>query len=141
MEISAAEDRTLLTRDVGVLKHGKLLRGYFVRSTEPGRQLVEVMRRFDLVPLASPFARCLRCGARLQPVPKARVAHLLEPRTREHYNDFSQCPSCGRVYWQGSHYSRMRVFLEVAFEAASGTIWSHEGSGLPGSSSSRHPCD
>lgn len=118
VEISEHEDRTILTRDVGVLTHGRVVRGYFVRETAPGGQLVEVLRRFDLVARAAPFTRCLRCGSRLHRVPKADVDHLLEPRTREHYNDFSQCVACGRVYWQGSHYSRMRLFLDVAFEAA-----------------------
>lgn len=118
VEIAATEDRTILTRDVGVLKHGKVVRGYFVRETEPGRQLVEVLRRFDLVPLAAPFTRCLRCSNPLRAVPKDRVEHLLPPRTREHYSEFSRCPSCGRIYWRGSHYSRMRLFLQVAFTAA-----------------------
>ena len=40
VEISAGEDRTLLTRDVGGLKHAALRRGYFVRETQPARQLV-----------------------------------------------------------------------------------------------------
>jgi hypothetical protein len=53
-------------------------------------------------------------------VPKDQVEHLLPPRTREHYRDFSRCPACDRIYWQGSHYSQMRVFLERAFAVAAG---------------------
>jgi uncharacterized protein len=116
--ISAAEDRVLLTRDVGVLKHGIVLRGYFVRETQPARQLVEVLRHFELVAAAAPFTRCLRCNSRLHIVAKERVQHLLPARTREWYREFSRCPSCSRVYWQGSHYSRMRLFIETAFAAA-----------------------
>ena len=118
VEITVAEDRTVLTRDVGVLKHGKVIRGYFVRETESGRQLIEVLRRFDLVPHAAPFTRCLRCGCVLQVVPKDRVEHLLLRRTREYYDDFSQCSECGRVYWRGSHHARMQRFLDIAFAAA-----------------------
>lgn len=115
--ISADDDRTLLTRDVGVLKHRVVTRGYFVRETQPARQLVEVLRRFDLVTGAVPFSRCVRCNGVLQAVPKHRVEHLLEPRTREHYREFSQCPGCGHVYWRGSHHARMNRFLEMAFTA------------------------
>jgi uncharacterized protein len=119
---SASEDRTLLTRDVGVLKHRMVTRGYFVRETRPARQLVEVLRRFDLVTRARPFTRCLRCNGRLQAVPKDEVEHLLPPRTREHYREFSRCPACDRIYWQGSHYTQMKLFLDKAFAvAASGT--------------------
>jgi uncharacterized protein len=117
---SASEDRTLLTRDVGVLKHSAVTRGYFVRATRPAHQLVEVLRRFDLVAQARPFTRCLRCNDRLHVVPKDGVEHLLPPHTREHYRKFSRCPACDRVYWQGSHYSQMSVFLERAFAVAAG---------------------
>jgi uncharacterized protein len=116
--ISASEDRVLLTRDVGVLKHGIVRRGYFLRDTQPARQLVEVLRHFDLVASAAPFTRCLRCNSRLRFVAKELVQHLLPARTRQYYREFSRCPTCGRIYWQGSHYSRMRLFIETAFAAA-----------------------
>jgi uncharacterized protein len=51
-------------------------------------------------------------------VAKDRVQHLLRARTRECYREFSRCPTCSRIYWQGSHYSRMRLFIETAFAAA-----------------------
>jgi hypothetical protein len=116
--ISASGDRTLLTRDVGLLKHRLVRRGYFVRETAPARQLVEVLRRFDLAALAAPFSRCLRCNDVLQVVTPDRVQHLLPERTRALYRDFRRCPGCGRVYWQGSHHARMRLLLETAFAAA-----------------------
>jgi uncharacterized protein with PIN domain len=116
--ISASEDRVLLTRDVGVLKHGIVMRGYFLRETQPARQLVEVLRHFDLVINALPFTRCLRCNSRLRVVPKDCIQDLLPARTRECYREFCRCPTCGRIYWQGSHYSRMRLFIETAFAAA-----------------------
>jgi len=116
--ISASEDRVLLTRDVGVLKHRVVRRGYFLRETQTARQLVEVLRHFDLVGHAVPFARCLRCNSRLHAVAKDRVQDLLPARTREHYREFSRCPTCRQIYWQGSHYSRMRLFIETAFAAA-----------------------
>jgi uncharacterized protein len=119
---SASEDRTLLTRDVGVLKHRMVARGYFVRDTRPARQLVEVLRRYDLVTRARPFTRCPGCNALLQAVPKDRVEHLLLPRTREHYFEFSQCLACAHLYWQGSHYSQMKLFLDKAFAVAAGGI-------------------
>jgi uncharacterized protein with PIN domain len=118
VDTSSSEDRTLLTRDVGVLKHAAVWRGYFVRETQPGRQLVEVLRRFDLPDHASPFTRCVRCNAVLERVAKQDVLAALPPRTREHYDEFSRCPRCERVYWAGSHYTRMRAFLEAAFAAA-----------------------
>ena len=75
--ISAGEDRTLLTRDVGALKHRIVRRGYFVRTTRPAWQLVELLRRFNLVTRAAPFTRCLRCNDALLVVAKDQVEDLL----------------------------------------------------------------
>jgi uncharacterized protein len=115
---SVTEDRTLLTRDVGLLKHRALTRGCFVRATQPGRQLVEVLRRFDLSGIAAPFTRCPRCNAALSRVERDRLEHLLPPRTRETFEAFSQCPACSQIYWEGSHHARIRAFLETAFAEA-----------------------
>jgi uncharacterized protein with PIN domain len=117
--ISAAEDRVLLTRDVGALKHSRVRRGYFLRETQPPRQLVELLREFDLAERAAPFTRCLRCNGRLEGVQIDRVEHLLPERTRRCYREFSRCTACGRVYWRGSHYVRMSRFIEAALAAAS----------------------
>jgi uncharacterized protein with PIN domain len=109
--ISRDEHRILLTRDLGLLKRGMVTHGYYVRETAVRRQLVEVLRRFDLLRAARPFMRCLRCNAVLEPVAKERVAANLPPRTAELYDEFLLCPGCGRVYWKGGHYQRMRAFI------------------------------
>jgi uncharacterized protein len=117
--LSASEDRTLLTRDVGVLKHRLVTRGCFLRATQPRRQLVEVLSRFNLVARAVPFTRCLRCNAMLQAVAMDRIEHRLQPRTRQFYTQFSTCPVCERVYWDGSHYEHMSRLLRSALAEAS----------------------
>jgi uncharacterized protein with PIN domain len=116
--ISAEDDRTILTRDIGVLKHRAVSRGYFVRNIKPALQFVEVLRMFELVSRASPFSRCVECNDLLRRASPESVSHVLPPRTRDQYREFSRCPGCNRVYWRGSHYARMTVFLDMAFAAA-----------------------
>jgi uncharacterized protein len=103
---SAAEDRILLTRDVGLLKRNLVRHGYFVRDTKPRRQLLEVLRRVEPLTLA-PFSRCLECNAELRAASKSELDETLAPRTRLHFDEFQACPGCGRVYWKGSHWSRL----------------------------------
>lgn len=110
-ERAAAEDRILLTRDVGLLKRSRVTRGYWLRGDRPDGQLAEVVRRFDLLAVAKPFGRCLRCNAELEAAPKAEVVDRLPPRTRLEFDEFRRCPACGRIYWKGSHYDRMRRLL------------------------------
>ncbi len=115
VRIAAREKRCILTRDIQLLKHGGVDRGYWIRSKDPREQTVEVLDRFDLRGAARPFTRCMVCNAAVEPVDKEAVAHRLEPKTRQYHDTFSICTGCGRIYWEGSHYRRMerlvRTFL------------------------------
>jgi hypothetical protein len=111
--LSGAGERILLTRDRELLKRAVVTRGYYVRATSPRQQLAEVLRRFDLLDAAAPFARCLACNGLLQPVAKEAVLELLPPRVREHHDEFLRCDACARVYWKGSHYARMQQIIEA----------------------------
>lgn len=111
-QTSHDERRILLTRDTGVLKRSEVIYGYFVRATEPREQTVEVVRRFDLFSAVSRFRRCLRCNTLLDAVPKAAILERLQPKTRQHYDEFHICPTCNRIYGAGSHYERMQGFVQ-----------------------------
>ncbi len=109
--ISAAEHRILLTRDSGLLKRRIVSHGYRVRDVDPQRQLAEVVDRLDLLRSIVPFQRCLRCNDLLETVRKEDVADDLPPGVRERHDAFRRCPSCGRVYWAGSHHRRMERLI------------------------------
>ena len=111
--LSLDEKRILLTRDRGLLKRNMVVRGYFLRATNPREQLIEVLQRFDLFHLISPFERCMHCNTLLRSVAKETIADRLLPETRQHYEEFRTCPKCDRIYWKGSHYQRMQKFIEA----------------------------
>jgi len=110
--ISLDQQRTLLSRDRGLLKRSLVTRGYLVREPQPREQLLEVLRRFNLSGSVAPFRRCLDCNTLLQAVPKDQISHRLPPETRKHYDEFHVCPGCNRLYWKGSHYQCMAVLIE-----------------------------
>jgi uncharacterized protein with PIN domain len=118
-QIAAREDRVALTRDVALLKRSVVRHGYWVRNTNPERQLAEVLDRFDLVARMEPFARCLRCNTLLEAVAPGSIADRLAPRTRAEFDEFRRCPGCERIYWRGSHYEALRRILERARDRAS----------------------
>ncbi len=111
-DVSAAEDRILLTRDRGLLRRAAVVRGRWMRSDRPSEQLDEVVARYGLAASARPFSRCIRCGARLETVRREDVLDRLEPLTRRYFREFARCPGCGRVYWAGSHHARMSRLIE-----------------------------
>jgi hypothetical protein len=116
--ISSQQQRILLTQDRALLKRRVVIYGYCVRSTLPLSQIQEVVQRFHLAGQIRPLCRCLRCNGLLQPTAKASVYDRLPPLTRQYYDRFSACQSCGQIYWQGAHYERIQQLIAAA---ASGT--------------------
>jgi uncharacterized protein with PIN domain len=112
VRISSEEHRILLTRDRGLLKHGSITHGYWIRQTDSRRQLEEVLRRFDLMRSIQPFTICMACNGLLRPVPTEQIVDSIPPRIAELHNDFRQCSQCGRIYWKGSHYHRMQHWIQ-----------------------------
>lgn len=109
--ISHAQSRIVLTRDVGVLKRSLVTYGYYVRSTNPRKQIAEVLKRYSLSDYAEPFKHCIKCNGTLEQVDKEEILDELPQRTREHYNEFHRCQDCGKIYWKGSHYEQMQAFI------------------------------
>ena len=105
------EQRVLLTRDRYLLMRSDVDRGYWIRSTDPKQQLMEVVRRFDLVRCMQPFARCMKCNGTLERVSRDSVWDRLPARVREK-DKFRLCSGCGAVYWEGTHHARMKEILE-----------------------------
>jgi uncharacterized protein with PIN domain len=101
----------LLSRDRALIASRELVRAHLVRDQHPDDQLREVMERFQLSGCVRPFTRCLRCNATLRPTALEDVREQLPLRVREMHREFWRCPSCGRIYWRGSHYERMCVTL------------------------------
>jgi hypothetical protein len=107
-----AENRIILTRDRGLLMRANVHYGYFVREIDPKKQIKEVVNHFNLRTHSSPFSRCANCNGLLQPVTKDEVYDRLEPRTRLYYDEFRFCSQCYQIYWQGSHFQRLKKFIE-----------------------------
>jgi uncharacterized protein len=109
-----SDHRILLTRDQGLLKRRAVTHGYFVRETNPARQLAEVVHRFDLRRAVRPFTRCTCCNGELEGVEKRSVEDEVPPRSWRHFDRFLRCAGCGRVYWRGSHARRLEEVLASA---------------------------
>jgi uncharacterized protein with PIN domain len=111
--IASEERRIVLTRDRALLKRSAVVWGRLLRAQETGEQLVEALTFFGLTPPYATFTRCVRCNEPLVAVAKEDVLHKLEPKTKRYYEEFTMCPSCGRVYWAGSHHERLGERIEA----------------------------
>jgi uncharacterized protein len=112
IRLSITDKRIILTRDVGLLKNKLVTHGYWIRSQYPKEQLKEVLLKFDLASQLLPFTRCMECNCSLTHVSKEDILHLLMPKTAALFTDFRKCPCCNRIYWEGSHYQRMKIYVD-----------------------------
>lgn len=108
IEQAVKEHRTVLTRDLDLLKHGVLTYGYWLRSTDPDEQIQEIIHYFELEDKIDPFTRCLLCNGTLIRVKYDEVADKVPARVKRWCNEYTQCNTCQKVYWKGSHYNHLK---------------------------------
>jgi len=108
---SIRERRVLLSRDVRLFMHKTLTRGYRLRSTDPARQVEEVLEALSLHRAIQPFTRCMSCNAKLHPVTRAAVKERIPPKVFRRFRRFMRCPGCERIYWRGTHFMRLEQLV------------------------------
>ena len=111
-DIAEREGRIVLTRDRELLKLRSITHGCYVHALKPPQQLREIIDRLDLVRRIRPFSLCLVCNAPLRAIDKAAVLERLPPSVQASHERFTTCDVCQRVFWEGSHWRRMRAVLD-----------------------------
>jgi hypothetical protein len=109
------ERRVILTRDVPLAEEWRLDNLRFVRADAPLDQLREVAGAYPMDD-ARIFSLCTRCNHALEPVSVDEVRDRVPPAVSADRTEFQRCPSCGRVYWEGTHTARMRRDLRQVLE-------------------------
>ncbi|CAG4906399.1 Mut7-C ubiquitin/RNAse domain-containing protein [Paraburkholderia saeva] len=110
--IAASDHRIVLTRDRELLKRRTITHGCYVRALKPKIQLREIFDRLDLAGSAQPFRLCLACNAPLRRIAKEDVAERAPPGVLERHMHFVTCDVCQRVFWEGTHWQRMRALMD-----------------------------
>lgn len=98
------EDRTLLTRDKELA--ARCAGAVPIRSDVLEEQIREVAAALPLR-LVNPLSRCSLCNVLIEVVSPEEVRDIVPEGVRSRHQEFWRCPSCGRVYWQGSHWDKM----------------------------------
>ena len=105
------EGRLLLTRDRH-LAETAAPDSVLVSADDPDQQAVAIGRAHGLDWLYAPFSRCLMDNTLLRCASEAEIATMPEA-ARGRDGAFHACPSCGRLYWPGSHTDRLRRCLSL----------------------------
>lgn len=111
-EVSDTQQRILVTCDRKLLMRKRVHYGYLMRSRKAFSQVQELLSRYRLYGFRPDVVRCLECNGIIHAVAKNEIDSRLQPLTRIHYDDFYQCNGCHKIYWKGSHYSKMQTLVE-----------------------------
>lgn len=57
------------------------------------------------------MTRCVECNALLESVPKEEVESRVPEYTYHHHEEFKMCPSCNKVYWEGTHTEHIKEWI------------------------------
>ncbi|WP_454762644.1 Mut7-C RNAse domain-containing protein [Cupriavidus campinensis] len=110
--IAAGEGRIVLTRDRELLKRRGITHGCYVRAIKSSLQVREVFSRLDLARGARPFSLCLDCNVPLHRIGRADADGRVPEGVLARHAHFVSCPHCRRVFWEGSHWRKMRALVD-----------------------------
>jgi uncharacterized protein with PIN domain len=111
LRLCREQGRYFLTADQLIVEHKAALNVAFVLPNVELDQLGAIVgEHFQLDWLSHAFTRCLEDNTPLLPADADALQRIPED-ARKPDEPYSYCPGCGRVYWRGSHYKRMREKL------------------------------
>jgi len=113
VELAVAEGRTILTRDRRLTERRRARNHILIQSDDVAEQVRQVLETLGVSPDPGRLlARCLRCNHPLAEVDPEEARAKVPPWVARTQQEFRSCPECGRIYWPGTHASRMRERLE-----------------------------
>jgi len=112
IRIALREGRIILTKDSHILKRRVCtigpLKVLLIRFDDVHGQLRQVAKALELESEAKEFSLCIECNEPLVHQDKALVEGQVPPYVYEQQESFMGCSRCRRIYWQGSHWQRMK---------------------------------
>ena len=116
IRIGLQDERVVLTKDTHIPRRrvatsGKL-KVLLIKYDKVMDQLKQVAQALALDLKAHLLSRCIRCNQPLVPTTKEEIQDMVPAYVFTTQFRFSQCPTCGRVYWQGTHWDNMERELE-----------------------------
>jgi uncharacterized protein with PIN domain len=117
IEKAYQEKRIILSRNTK-LKH---IDGFpdfvFINDDQPNKQLSEVLKYFKIhISHDQLFTRCLTCNQKLIVGNHEDVKGKVPPYILGIHKEFSLCPQCKKVYWEGTHLKKMKEIIWKVLE-------------------------
>ena len=112
--IAKNEKRIILTKDEQLTKIAEKQNVSFVliRGNDELEQIVQVDTKIALGKFVvdTDSSRCIACNGKLESVEKYRIIGKIPEGVLEREKKFWMCDSCKKVYWEGTHFTKLQEF-------------------------------
>ncbi len=112
IEIAKIEGRTIITSDEALIERAKSekLQVIWVPLDSDLPRMIKIFETIKILPKIDPKkSRCPNCNSPLAIVKKEDVKDVPE-NVLKRKRIFYKCTGCGKVYWHGSHWRKIREF-------------------------------
>ncbi|MEM3436938.1 MAG: Mut7-C RNAse domain-containing protein [Nitrososphaerales archaeon] len=114
LTIAKDDDRIVLTSDKDLHNKAILndLKSILLLEDSDENRIVTVFKIIGLKPELNPMnSRCPLCNGDIKEVDKNKVRNVPESVLKKH-DHFYSCVRCGKTYWIGSHWLKLKNFSE-----------------------------
>ena len=105
------ENRVILTKDSQFMKRRLVTSGRLktvhIKQDDPKLQVREVAKKLNLNYYFKPFSLCLECNQEVIARDKEEVQDRVPTHVSKIQTQYTECPACHRIYWQGTHWQAM----------------------------------
>ncbi len=108
-----SEDRILLTADNQLHEQAtrRGARSILLKDKTDQDRLVSLFRVLAVKPsaIAPGSSRCPSCNGELVLTSRLKIHDQLPSRVSQNHRTFYRCVSCGKLFWEGSHWKRISL--------------------------------
>jgi len=117
IKLAREEDRVILTRNTKLIHKRPEDRIIRIGEDKPLLQLRELIQK-KVISLNEEnlLSRCLLCNIPIEKIRREEAEGKVPDFIYYQEKKFFQCPTCQRIYWQGSHIENMKKKVEELFE-------------------------
>lgn len=112
LKIGTTQNRIILTCDKELFKRIVKVgaRGTLLQSSSESENLVNTLCKYGIYSLSfeSVNSRCSDCNGLLSRQKPDDINKYAHPEITKWYKEFFQCENCYKIYWEGSHVTRIR---------------------------------
>lgn len=116
IKMAEKQRRVIVTKDENLSKSAEKmgLATVLIRGNDEVEQIVQIATKLGLSSFAidSNSSRCVDCNGKLEAIDKIRVMNKVPAGIYERQEKFWVCRDCKKIYWEGTHFEKLREFVD-----------------------------